>query len=182
MGSPIVYREHKTLVWNAAEKRYSIAAPREDTLVLKWNMEPLETDISLSSDENYRADIWYWKSVRTDHAGYADDKLQTYSDQPLPDGKRMVSKDGRRFYLKRQGDDGRSSYKAHSPAGYAGDRRSGYELRQPAGSRADVRARGQWSDGWWTVEFARKLETGNTDDVQLVGKRRILSGSQTALQ
>ena len=37
--------------------------------------------------------------------------------------------------------------------------------RQPTGSRADVRAKGVWSNGQWTIEFARKLNTGHDDDV-----------------
>lgn len=165
-------REHKPLVWKADKQRYVVGSLREDTVVLKWNMEPLFTDISLSAEEAYKADIWYWKSVRTDHAGFADDKVQTYSAQPLDDGTRLLSKSGRRTYLLRQGDKGRSAYKIRSPAGYESERMSGYEYRRPQGSRADVRAKGHWSDGWWTVEFARKLRTGNADDVQLaLGQR-----------
>lgn len=34
------------------------------------------------------------------------------------------------------------------------------------GSRADVFEAAKWSDGIWTAEFARKLVTGHTDDVQ----------------
>lgn len=40
-------------------------------------------------------------------------------------------------------------------------------LSTPAGpSWNEVKARGAWLDGLWTVEFARKLQTGRTDDVQ----------------
>lgn len=169
-------REHKPLVWNSKEQRYVLGSTREDTLVLKWNMEPLFTDISLSADEVYKADIWYWKSVRTDHAGFADDKLHIYSDQPLQKGKRLFSKSGRRFYLLREGDAGRSAYKTLSPAVFESDRMTGYELRMPEGSRADVRAKGHWSNGWWTVEFARDLTTGNPDDVQIAAKQRYQFG------
>ena len=27
-------------------------------------------------------------------------------------------------------------------------------------------AKGKWQEGSWTIEFERKLDTGNTDDVQ----------------
>lgn len=169
-------REHKPLAWNAEETRYIIDREREDTLVLKWNMEPFITDISLSADEVYKADVWYWKSVRTDHAGFADDKLHIYSDQPLKKGSRLLSKSGRRYYLQRKGDDGRSAYKSRLPAGFEEQRISGYEYRLPQGSRADVRAKGHWSNGWWTIEFARDLNTGNADDVQLITSRRYQLG------
>lgn len=39
-------------------------------------------------------------------------------------------------------------------------------LREPSGSRADIRQAGTWSDGKWTVEMKRALETGNDDDIQ----------------
>lgn len=169
-------REHKPLGWKADEARYIVDTQREDTLVLKWNMEPFITDISISADEAYKADVWCWKSVRTDHAGFADDKLHIYSDQPLKKSSRLLSKSGRRFYLRRKGDDGRSAYKSRSPAGFEEQRLSGYEYRLPQGSRADVHAKGHWSNGWWTIEFARDLKTGNADDVQLVTSRRYLLG------
>ncbi len=34
------------------------------------------------------------------------------------------------------------------------------------GSAADVRAKGAWAAGKWTLEFARKLDTGNPDDTR----------------
>jgi hypothetical protein len=34
----------------------------------------------------------------------------------------------------------------------------------PSGSAADVQAKGEWANGKWTLELARKLNTGNPDD------------------
>jgi hypothetical protein len=34
------------------------------------------------------------------------------------------------------------------------------------GSRDDLKAKGIWQDGRWTVEFARKLNTGHNDDIR----------------
>lgn len=39
-------------------------------------------------------------------------------------------------------------------------------LREPSDSRADIRQAGTWSNGEWTVEIKRALDTGNDDDVQ----------------
>ena len=50
---------------------------------------------------------------------------------------------------------------------HAGDTVTKYENREPTGSRADIRAKGAWRDGVWTVEMARRLDTGNPDDLQL---------------
>jgi hypothetical protein len=163
-------------MWNADENRYVIGPQREDTLVLKWNMEPLFTDISLSADAGYKADIWFWKAVRTDPTGFADDKSQTYSDQPMNKATPLLSKSDREFFLSRRGDAGRSAYQVVTPTEFAGEQRHGYTNRKPEGSRADVRAKGVWSNGWWTVEFARDLVTGNDDDVQFATTRRFQFG------
>ncbi len=39
-------------------------------------------------------------------------------------------------------------------------------LREPSESRADIKQAGTWSDGEWTVEIQRALDTGNDDDIQ----------------
>jgi|GEM_PF-2870397 len=41
-----------------------------------------------------------------------------------------------------------------------------YIIRKPDASRADVSAKGNWSNNAWTLEIKRKLNTGNMDDVQ----------------
>lgn len=45
----------------------------------------------------------------------------------------------------------------------AGDRVPGYVLDYPSGSRADVKAKGSLSDGWWKLEVSAPL-TGQDDD------------------
>ena len=35
---------------------------------------------------------------------------------------------------------------------------------EPSGSAADVRGKGRWTNGRWTVELSRKLNTGYADD------------------
>jgi hypothetical protein len=39
-----------------------------------------------------------------------------------------------------------------------------------------VRARGVWQNGRWTVELARKLVTGNQDDIQFAPGKKYLFG------
>lgn len=164
-------RRHKTLMWSESESRYKVGPRREDTVVLKWNMESEIVDLSLSADIPYKADVWYWKAFRTDHHGYADDKYHVYTNEPLRKSKKLLSKTGRRFYLRRKGDDGLAAYRTRIYANNEGKEVSGYELTTPAGSRADVAAKGEWKDGVWNVEFSRRMVTGNPDDIQLDRKR-----------
>lgn len=164
-------RAHKTLIWNEADDRYKVGPRREDTVVVKWNMEPKVVDLSLRADLPYKADIWYWKAYRTDHAGFADDKYHVYTNEPLRKSKKILSKTGQRFYLRRSGDDGNASYKTRIYTTNRGQEVEGYELKLPTGSRADVAAKGVWKDGMWNVEFSRLLITKSADDVQLDRKR-----------
>lgn len=159
-------RAHKTLIWDDAEKRYRSGPQREDTFVFKWSMEPYPVDLSVSANKPYRADIWYWKAHRTDPSGYADDKIHMYGITDLKHATRVISKDGRRFYLYRSGDDGASAYQSVIVDEHTKPEVPKFSYREPSGSRADVRAKATWKNGVWTIEFRRKLQTGHDDDVQ----------------
>lgn len=169
-------RQHKPLIWNKSLGMYEPGPQREDTLILKWNLSDHPVDLSLGSDSEYHADIWYWKADRTDPKGYADDKIQVYSANRSGDATPLVSRSGKLFYLSRKGDQGEPVYEAVLEADYKGDRIPGFTHHEPKGSRADVRAKGQWRDGYWTIEFRRKLDTGHADDVVLVPGRPVVFG------
>jgi len=160
-------REHKTLVWNPDLELYKVGSKREDVLVLKWHMGHTSVDLSLSAEQPYKADIWYWKAHRTDHAGYADDKYQIYSHIAMPKSQPLVAKNGKIFYLARRGDQGVAAYEGQLQADYAKPEMPAFIFRKPEGSRGDVHAKGRWHEGYWTVEFSRLLSTGHADDVAL---------------
>ena len=158
-------RTHRSWIWNEEEKMYDEGPDREDVFVFKWKLDETIRDLSVFSDETYEADIWYWKACRTDPQGYADDKIQRLFNYPAKESFEVTSKSGHKMYIQRQGDTGRSAYKTNIFIDYKGDVVQRYTLRQPQSSRADVRAKGVWKDGRWTIEFARALFTGNRDDV-----------------
>jgi len=160
-------RQHKMLLWDKKRKQYRAGPKREDSFVFKWSMEPLPVSLALTSGNPHKADVWYWKAYRTDHAGRADDKLQIMSDLFLPSSQTIIADDGRTYYLRRHGDKGKGAYKQTTPGSYQGDEIVGLKPRTPEGSRADVEAKGVWADGRWTIEFARRLDTGNEDDLAL---------------
>lgn len=162
---PSEERQHKTLIWNHDLELYQVGPQREDSFVFKWSMEPKPLDLTLTSDQPYRADIWYWKAARTDHAGHADDKMQVYSRHRQNKAKRLLSKNGQLFYLRRMGDKGSAAYETLIHDAFIGHQTSQFKFLQPQGSRADIRAKGDWHAGLWTIEFARKLKTGQIDDL-----------------
>lgn len=160
-------RLHRRLVWDETKGVYVDGPEREDVLTIKWNMSSHESGLTLAEDTPYVADIWFWKARRTDHAGYADDKLHTFTTTPERGAKSMLSKDGATFYLLRKGDAGSPAYHTLLHPGFVGERADKFFFTPPEGSRADVRAKGTWREGRWTVIFQRALQTGHDDDVAM---------------
>ena len=158
---------HKPWVWNAAEKKYESGPNSEDTFVFKWNMMDHVLDLSNFSDDDYRADVWYWKANRTNPAGYSDDKSQLLGSQPIKKSTELTSKSGKKRHLGRYSDAGKSAYKdLKTLTEYKGDLVNRYPASTPEGSRADVHAKGSWKGGFRTIEYARALNTGHDDDLQ----------------
>lgn len=145
------FRTVPRYLWDAKTEHYRTGPDREDTLVLKWAMEAGTEDLTLQAERSYRADIWYWKADRTDPVGYADDKIQIYSRGKMPQAIQLWSSSGRTFYLHRNGDEGNAAYATRVYPEYAGERVPKFFNQQPSDSRADIRAKGQWQDGHWTI-------------------------------
>ena len=164
-------RTHKSWQWDPKKELYGLGKDREDTLVFKWNMESGPVDLSIYADNNYVADIWYWKANRTDPSGHADDKSHVLNSIASKDAAKLTSRTGRTRYLLRPGDKGRSAYRSQIQTVYSVDTLPRYRNRKPTASRADVKARGVWKDGWWTIELARALDTGFDDDIQFAGSK-----------
>ncbi|MBF0572329.1 MAG: hypothetical protein HQK69_01015 [Desulfamplus sp.] len=159
-------RSHKTWIWNAKNNGYEIGPDREDTFIFKWNMENKQASLSIHSDNPHIADIWFWKADRTDPLGFADDKMDYFSEKFMLNTMELISNAGKHMFLKRTPDKGYPAYQTTLPVDYAGDKIPHYSSQKPIGSRADVSAKGIWSKNEWTIEFSRKLKTGNLDDLQ----------------
>lgn len=159
-------RRHKTWVWNPAQKFYEMGPDREDCFVFKWNMEDRPVDLSVYADNAYLADIWYWKADRTDPVGYADDKFHRLSLEYNEKSAELLSNSGKKTYLLRSGDAGESSYTNTLYVDNEQQEMPHFSHKIPTLSRADVRAKGEWSEGVWALEFSRKLLTGYNDDIQ----------------
>ena len=95
---------HKPWVWNDGSLMYEVGPHREDTFVFKWNMMDKDVNLSSFSDDNYRADVWYWKANRTNPAGFADDKTQILADTPSKKSTEKSSLSGKKRHLSRLSD------------------------------------------------------------------------------
>ena len=179
-------RLHEPWIWNESERKYVEGPHREDTFVFKWNMMSKDVNLSNFSDDDYRADVWYWKANRSDPVGHADDKMQILSSTPgekmanggeANEAKKLISFTGKERYLRRISDSGQGTYrKLQAPQQKTDQVINRFLPLQPVGSRADVKARGEWSNGFWFIEFSRKLRTGHDDDCQFSIGKPILFG------
>lgn len=118
-------------------------------------------------------DVWQWKATRTNPQGYAMDRAHRYtSEKPEGKAKSHTAKNGKTIWIARPEDAGDTVEKKQpAPKEHEGDRVPQYLPGVPSGSAADVRAKGTWADGWWTVEFERGLDTGHPDDTTFDPKR-----------
>jgi len=133
-----------------------------------------------------KVDQWHWKAARTAPINHADDKyidniyeglgdggqhgdaktIGLYNDNELNDMPKYTGPLTDGFLILPAGSTDPDAYfTAFDSATDTGTQR-GYWLNENAdGSRADVAAYSNYSNGTWTVEFKRALDTGNTDDV-----------------
>ena len=157
-------RLHKPYKWNEASQSYKRTRQLEDrfaiSLEMSGNFSANKIDGSI-----FNADVWHWKAGRTDPAGIAHDKMHKVSDTPFKKGKKFKAASGKTVYLGRLSDAGDRLYRAVKFDAKQQDVMKRYEVNTtPSGSIADVRAKGMWRDGYWHLEFARKFDTGNSDD------------------
>ncbi len=169
-------RLHKPWVWNKEQQLYMMGPEREDCFVIKWALSDDVSDLSLSPDIPYEADIWFWKANRTDPAGFADDKIQQLTDIKNFRFKKLSSQSGKSMYLSRKGDKGDPAYKTVLQVDYVKDVLPQFASQQPSASRADVQAKGVWKNGQWTIEFMRELKNNNTDDIRFDIKQKYFFG------
>lgn len=167
---------HKPWIWNLGQEIYEIGPEREDCFVFKWAMDKGISDLSLQTDKPYTADTWFWKANRTDPVGYADDKIQRLSSTKVPRSMKLTSQSGKPMFLRRKGDKGMSAYKSMLYVDYAGDKIPQFENQNPSESRADVKAKGVWSNNEWCIEFSRSLTTDQDDDIQFDLSQRYFFG------
>jgi hypothetical protein len=134
-----------------------------------------------TADEKQRADLWHWKAARGGLNGYSDDQNFNGGEKGRADdagksayeGNANAEKTAPKWVWKDDADH-EGAFTAESsvdlPAEFKAD--AAYSvpsnrLRTPDKSRGDIECAAAHKDGWWTVVFKRKLETGNEDDSAL---------------
>ncbi|MBO6561375.1 MAG: hypothetical protein JJ959_12605 [Nisaea sp.] len=155
---------HKPYEWDEASGKYKRSRQLEDRLAFAF---PISGDFAANhvGGNVMTTDVWHWKAFRSNEAGLAHDKSHVTSTEETKKAKKFKTEAGGEIYLSRPSDEGDKLYKAQKHKEKVGDVMPSYEVNKEAkGSIADVKAKGVWSNGMWTLEMARKLDTGHADD------------------
>lgn len=171
---------HRTWVWNAEKKVYEDGGDREDMFSLAFEHTGEFNPNMLAGVESVW-DMWHWKAARTNPQGYAMDKTHRYSkEKPAGRANEHTTTNGGKIWIARPEDSGDSVEKQiAAPTAFQSDRVPRYSAGIPSGSAADVKAKGRWASGRWTLELARPLSTANADDTQFDTKRSYRMGVAT---
>ncbi len=149
-----------------------------------------------TSSSSEKADLWHWKSVRSNPVGYTEDGfvIDNPSKEVEKGRKRDAGSKTTKAKSNRTKDKSGPAYMQDpsKPASIPGSLlvaqaveikgsstfKEGDEI--PAymlypvwkGSFADIKTKGVWKDGKWTVMMSRKLKTGHDDDVQFNTRKK----------
>ncbi len=157
--------QHKPFVWDAASNKYVAGKQREDRLAIQFAMKG-DYDVNWLSGNLFTADTWHWKAARSNGLGIAQDKRTVIGSDKVKKALKTVAGNGNTIYIQRPSDAGSKLYSTKRYSTKDKDIMPKYVLAQSAsGSIADVKAKGVWSNGKWTLELSRKLNTGHADDV-----------------
>jgi hypothetical protein len=161
-------RVYKPWEWN--KKAYKRGKDQEDMFAVRFDMGG-DFNTCMITDVDYDVDVWLWSAARSDPNNYASDMWHKISTSKIEDAAEYEMDNGTVVYIKKGFDNGRSGYKnakIKNRKQFQGDQLPSIDTSQgPKGSVADVSAKGVWKEGYWSLEFSRKLTTGNDDDVVL---------------
>ncbi len=169
--------EYKNWVWRG--NKYHRDKKLDDMFALRFDMAG-DYNQCMISKSNYSVDVWLWSSGRSNLTRYAEDMNHHISTRLIENAAEYEYKNetgpATIIYIKKKKDSGVAAYKN---VRIKRKKNRGKKLNSikiidnPSGSIIDVQAKALWSEGFWHLEMARKLNTGNTDDVDLSSRDNI---------
>lgn len=152
-------------LWNAQTKAYDRPTRPDDQFALEFPISG-EFDVSmLAMGKTYTADVWHWKAGRGGPIGYVDDKRHIISATAIEKANEYSFGPHGKVYIQRPMDSGTHAYAVKpKPTTHEGDEVDSFVQQQPSGSVADIRGKATHNGRRWTLEMARRLDTGNADD------------------
>jgi len=168
--------EHKPFIWDDQDKRYIQSKILEDRLAIQFAISGDYTTDWFSGNE-FVADMWHWKSFRSNELGLSQDKQTIISKTKILRSYQGQTEQGSPVYIYRPSDEGEPLYKSIRYKKKERRKMPKYLLSKKVhGSIADVKTKGVWRDGAWHVEMVRSLNTMNDDDVEFKLGEQVLGG------
>jgi hypothetical protein len=140
--------KHSRWHWDSTRQIYVSGDEKEDIFSIFWSETPVFD----------RGDAWLWRAALTNPSAFADDCF--------------FVKGNTKDYIF-EIDKGVNSWRVKYFFAFAGEFVDRFYSRAPSGSAADVKAKGRWSKGEWTVEFSRKIKTKHADDIDFSGNKKL---------
>ncbi len=165
---------YKNWVWK--RKKYKRGKKLDDMFAVRFDMGG-NYDICMIVEKTYKADVWLWSAGRSNPAGLANDMWHLVTTDMMEDAAEYKTPSGKIVYIKKYKDEGSPIFENTRPnrKKNVGDKLPGIKvLDNPSGSVADVKAKGIWKDGYWTLELSRSLDTKNEDDVAFQPGKKLL--------
>jgi hypothetical protein len=150
-------RLHRPWHKNKKSQQFEPRNLHEDSISLRFEMP------SAIPREVRNIDTWYWGANRTSGT-HADDLSQVFSKTEIFRSSSSGTQ-GARCFTRTMGDTGKASWKLNLDQNIMHMNRSRYLNTTPSGSRADILTETYFKDGWWSITFARRMNTGNPDDL-----------------
>lgn len=184
--------------WKFDGTKWTQQAGDEDRLSMLWEITPIANFAAQgcyatchgktmgTNAAAEKADLWHWKSYRSNPLGFADDTFMVQDNPGKEETGRKSDPGGGGDSRNETSDKTKPALmqdpaKSPSAKGFltkgetveikdyavfkAGDTIPYRILSKPDGSRGDIQAVGTWKSGTWTLLLSRKLKTGNDDDV-----------------
>lgn len=148
---------HRPWHKNPASNKFEPRDIHEDSISLRFEMP------SSFPREVRNVDTWYWGANRTMGA-HADDLSQVFSKTEIFRSSPSGTK-GARCFTRTMGDTGKACWKLNLNQNIMHMNRSRYVSNTPSGSRADILTETNFDEGWWTIVFSRRMNSGNPDDL-----------------
>jgi hypothetical protein len=173
---PTMSDNYRPYEWKV--NRYKRGKQRDDLLAVRFSLSDA-FDRSMLTTIDYEVDVWVWSAGRSNLIGFADDYKHHISTQHIQDAAEYELPDGTIVYIDRSTDTGEFGYGTQKPESSVKTTQKvdSVSIEGPnTGSLGDVIAKGQWHDGYWTVELSRLRDTQHADD------RALLAGDQVITQ
>ena len=148
----------------------------EDRCSIAFELEgKFDSDMKAGIESKW--DVWEWCAARSNPTGFGFDRTHIYSKtapQAPIKARRLTDRAGNQIFFWHPHDTGTPCFKTVTlPETKGAPVVLQFPTQTPTGSAADVQAKGVWAAGKWTVEFKRKLSTGNKDDTVLVAGKSV---------